>query len=33
LSAARPLRDNAYKVALARNLIEAVLTVLAHRAE
>ena len=26
LSAARPLRDNAYKVTLARNLIEAVLT-------
>ncbi|MFE9890477.1 FAD binding domain-containing protein [Streptomyces scopuliridis] len=33
LSAARPLRDNAYKVTLARNLIEAVLTELAHRAE
>ncbi|MFD8338718.1 FAD binding domain-containing protein [Streptomyces solisilvae] len=33
LAAARPLRDNAYKVALARNLITAVLTELAHRAE
>ncbi|RMB82660.1 xanthine dehydrogenase family protein subunit M [Streptomyces shenzhenensis] len=33
LSAARPLRDNAYKVTLARNLIVAVLTELAHRAE
>ncbi|MGW1188031.1 FAD binding domain-containing protein [Streptomyces sp. NPDC002559] len=33
LSAARPLRDNAYKVGLARNLIEAVLTGLADRAE
>lgn len=33
LAAARPLRDNAYKVTLARNLIEAVLTELAHRAE
>ena len=33
LSAARPLRDNAYKVTLARNLIEAVLVELAHRAE
>lgn len=33
LSAARPLRDNAYKVTLARNLIEAVLSELAHRAE
>ncbi|MFE7709108.1 FAD binding domain-containing protein [Streptomyces sp. NPDC057486] len=33
LSAARPLRDNAYKVGLARNLIEAVLTDLARRAE
>ncbi|MFE5326075.1 FAD binding domain-containing protein [Embleya sp. NPDC056575] len=30
LSAARPLRDNAYKVPLARNLIEAVLTGLAQ---
>lgn len=33
LAAARPLRDNAYKVALGRNLITAVLTELAHRAE
>ncbi|MFD4652236.1 FAD binding domain-containing protein [Streptomyces sp. NPDC058441] len=33
LSAARPLRDNAYKVTLARNLIEAVLTELGQRAE
>lgn len=33
LSAARPLRDNAYKVTLARNLIVAVLTELAHPAE
>ncbi|MEU4684048.1 FAD binding domain-containing protein [Streptomyces xinghaiensis] len=33
LSAARPLRDNAYKVTLARNLIEAVLTELADRTE
>ncbi|MFI6060945.1 FAD binding domain-containing protein [Streptomyces sp. NPDC051286] len=33
LSAARPLRDNAYKVTLARNLIEAVLAELAHWAE
>jgi xanthine dehydrogenase YagS FAD-binding subunit len=33
LTAARPLRDNAYKVTLARNLIVAVLTELAHRAE
>jgi xanthine dehydrogenase YagS FAD-binding subunit len=32
LCAARPLRDNAYKVTLARNLIEAVLTELAHPA-
>jgi xanthine dehydrogenase YagS FAD-binding subunit len=30
LSAARPLRDNAYKVPPARNLIEAVLTELAE---
>ncbi|MEV0488812.1 FAD binding domain-containing protein [Streptomyces atratus] len=33
LSAARPLRDNAYKVTLARNLIKAVLTELADRSE
>ncbi|MEU8268754.1 xanthine dehydrogenase family protein subunit M [Sphaerisporangium sp. NPDC049002] len=33
LSAARPLRDNAYKVTLARNLIKTVLTELAHRPE
>lgn len=33
LSAARPLRDNAYKVTLARNLIVAVLTELARPAE
>ncbi|MFJ9680339.1 FAD binding domain-containing protein [Streptomyces sp. NPDC101194] len=33
LAAARPLRDNAYKVTLARNLVVAVLTELAHRAE
>ncbi|MDQ0786706.1 xanthine dehydrogenase family protein subunit M [Streptomyces sp. B3I8] len=32
LRAARPLRDNAYKVTLASNLIEAVLTELAHPA-
>ncbi|MGW4033167.1 FAD binding domain-containing protein [Streptomyces sp. NPDC004838] len=31
LAAARPLRDNAYKVTLTRNLIEAVLTELPHR--
>ncbi|GAA2117210.1 FAD binding domain-containing protein [Actinomadura alba] len=31
LSAAKPLRDNGYKVTLARNLIEAVLTELAAR--
>jgi xanthine dehydrogenase YagS FAD-binding subunit len=33
LSAAEPLRDNRYKVTLARNLVVAVLTELAHRAE
>jgi xanthine dehydrogenase YagS FAD-binding subunit len=33
LSAAEPLRDNGYKVTLARNLIEAVLTELADRTE
>ncbi|MFB6777198.1 FAD binding domain-containing protein [Streptomyces sp. NPDC056352] len=33
LTAARPLRDNAYKVTLARNLMVAVLTELADRAE
>lgn len=33
LSAARPLRDNAYKVTLARNLVETVLTELAHQAD
>ena len=33
LSAAEPLRDNGYKVTLARNLIVAVLTELADRAE
>ncbi|MGW0993379.1 FAD binding domain-containing protein [Streptomyces sp. NPDC002523] len=33
LTVARPLPDNAYKVTLARNLIVAVLTELAHRAE
>ncbi|MEV7234752.1 xanthine dehydrogenase family protein subunit M [Streptomyces sp. NPDC051020] len=33
LTVARPLRDNAYKVTLARNLVVAVLTELAHRAE
>ncbi|MGW1005622.1 FAD binding domain-containing protein [Streptomyces sp. NPDC002520] len=33
LTVARPLPDNAYKVTLARNLVVAVLTELAHRAE
>jgi xanthine dehydrogenase YagS FAD-binding subunit len=33
LSAAEPLRDNRYKVTLARNLVVAVLTELAGRAE
>ncbi|MFE7710140.1 FAD binding domain-containing protein [Streptomyces sp. NPDC057486] len=33
LTAARPLRDNAYKVTLAGNLVVAVLTELVHRAE
>ncbi|MYZ34570.1 xanthine dehydrogenase family protein subunit M [Streptomyces sp. MnatMP-M17] len=33
LSTARPLNDNGYKVTLARNLIEAVLTELAERTE
>jgi xanthine dehydrogenase YagS FAD-binding subunit len=33
LSAAEPLRDNRYKVTLARNLIVAVLTELADQAE
>ena len=33
LSAAEPLRDNGYKVTLARNLIVAVLTELADRAD